>query len=115
MAKRVDLHSEKKKPNFSIPVGKTVYTQYPVHCANVFSSVSREVTMFVNKVLEENKIPDEFLEEPKKERFAISIEASKAEKFKSICERYKKLGLLNYYSSPITKFIEKQLIEGKKK
>lgn len=109
MAKRINLHQEKKKPNLSIPVGKTLHTNYPVYCANKFSSVSREVAMFINKVIEENKIEDEFLEEPKKERFAISIEVSKAEAFKKICERYKKTGQLNYFTSPITKYIEKQL------
>jgi biopolymer transport protein ExbB/TolQ len=111
MAKRIDLHAEKKKPNLSIPVGKTVYTNYPVHCANIFSSVSREVTLFVNKVIEENKIEEKYLEEPKKERFAISIEETKAKKFKEICERYKKEGKLNYYTTPITKKIEEQLKE----
>jgi hypothetical protein len=110
-AKRVELHGEKKKPNFSIPIGKNVFINYPIYCANKFSSVSREVSIFVNKVIEENKIDEKYLEEPKKERFTISIEESKAKKFKDICNRYKQKGLLNYYSSPITKYIEKQLKE----
>lgn len=114
MAERVNHNTEKKKPNFSIPVGKTIYINYPPYCANKFSTVSREVAMFVNKVIAENKIEDKYLEEPKRERFAISIEESKAKKFKEICDKYKSRGLLNYYSSPICKFIEESLKEGKK-
>ena len=111
MARRIDLHGEKKKPNMSIPVGKTLFLAYSVYCANKVSSVSREIALYVNKVVEEGRIEDKYLEEPKKEKFAISVEESKANKFKEICERYKKEGKLNYYTSPIINRIKEQLKE----
>jgi biopolymer transport protein ExbB/TolQ len=112
MARRIDLHGEKKKPNMSIPIGKKIFLKYPIYCSDKVSSVSREVTLFINKVIEEDKIDEKYLEEPKKEKFAISIEESKASKFKEICERYKKEGKLNYYTAPIIKKIEEQLKEA---
>jgi hypothetical protein len=114
MPKRVELHQEKKKPNFSIPVGETVYRNYPIYCSNNFSSVSREITLFMKKCIEENKIEEKYLEEPKKERFSISVEDSIVQKFVQLCEKYKQKGLLNYNSTPLLKRIIEQLEEKKK-